>query len=33
MRLYVNIGTTLWPGLALRLVKPSKLTRITLVRK
>lgn len=33
MALYVNNGTGLWPGLALRLGKPSELTRITLVRK
>ena len=32
MRLYVNNGTALWPGLALRLGKPSELTRITLRR-
>jgi len=30
MTLYVNNGTALWPGLALRLGKPSELTRITL---
>lgn len=33
MHLYVNNGTALWPGFALRLGKPSELTRITLVRK
>lgn len=33
MTLYVNNGTALWPGLALRLGKPSELTRITLTRK
>ena len=32
MALYVNNGTALWPGLALRLGKPSELTRITLRR-
>jgi len=30
MHLYVNNGTGLWPGFALRLGKPSELTRITL---
>lgn len=33
MALYVNNGTALWPGLALRLGKPSELTRITLKRR
>jgi predicted MPP superfamily phosphohydrolase len=33
MALYVNNGTGLWPGLALRLGIPSELTRITLTRK
>jgi len=33
MALYVNNGTALWPGFALRLGKPSELTRITLTRK
>lgn len=33
MHLYVSNGTALWPGFALRLGKPSELTRITLVRK
>ena len=33
MALYVNNGTALWGGLALRLGKPSELTRITLRRK
>jgi predicted MPP superfamily phosphohydrolase len=33
MQLYVNNGTALWPGFAVRLGKPSELTRITLVRK
>ena len=32
MQLYVNNGTALWPGLAMRLGKPSELTRITLRR-
>ena len=32
MRLYVNNGTALWPGFALRLRRPSELTRITLRR-
>ncbi|MGI4880376.1 MAG: metallophosphoesterase, partial [Janthinobacterium lividum] len=30
MTLYVNNGTALWPGFALRLGVPSELTRITL---
>ena len=30
MTLYVNNGTALWPGFALRLGRPSELTRITL---
>ncbi|MGK3143567.1 metallophosphoesterase [Pantoea sp. C2G6] len=30
MQLYVNNGTALWPGMALRLGRPSELTRITL---
>ncbi|MFA6155172.1 metallophosphoesterase [Mesorhizobium sp.] len=30
MNLYVNNGTGLWPGFALRLGKPAELTRITL---
>ena len=30
MRLYVSNGTGLWPGFALRLGRPSELTRITL---
>ena len=30
MKLYVNNGTALWPGFALRLGIPSELTRITL---
>lgn len=33
MTLYVNNGTALWPGFALRLGKPSELTRITLRTK
>ncbi len=33
MRLYVNNGTALWPGFALRLGRPSELTRITLRRR
>ena len=33
MQLYVNNGTALWPGFAVRLGKPSELTRITLVRQ
>ena len=32
MSLYVNNGTGIWPGFALRLGKPSELTRITLRR-
>jgi predicted MPP superfamily phosphohydrolase len=32
MALYVNNGTALWPGFALRLGRPSELTRITLRR-
>ena len=32
MQLYVNNGTALWPGFALRLGRPSELTRITLVQ-
>ena len=32
MALYVNNDTALWPGLALRLGRPSELTRITLRR-
>jgi predicted MPP superfamily phosphohydrolase len=32
MQLYVNNGTALWPGFALRLGKPAELTRITLRR-
>jgi len=30
MTLYVNNGTALWPGFALRIGVPSELTRITL---
>jgi predicted MPP superfamily phosphohydrolase len=30
MQLYVNNGTALWPGFAIRLGRPSELTRITL---
>jgi predicted MPP superfamily phosphohydrolase len=30
MMLYVDNGTALWPGFALRLGRPSELTRITL---
>ena len=30
MTLYVNNGTGLWPGFALRLGRPAELTRITL---
>ena len=30
MQLYVNNGTALWPGFALRLGRPAELTRITL---
>lgn len=33
MQLYVNNGTGLWPGMAVRLGRPSELTRITLKRK
>jgi predicted MPP superfamily phosphohydrolase len=33
MSLYVNNGTALWPGFALRLGRPSELTRITLARR
>ena len=33
MTLYVNNGTALWPGFALRLGVPAELTRITLRRK
>jgi hypothetical protein len=33
MILYVNNGTALWPGFALRLGRPSELTRITLRRR
>lgn len=32
MTLYVNNGTALWPGFAMRLGRPSELTRITLRR-
>ena len=32
MQLYVNNGTALWPGFALRLGRPSELTRLTLRR-
>ena len=32
MILYVNNGTALWPGFAVRLGRPSELTRITLRR-
>lgn len=32
MQLYVNNGTALWPGFAIRLGRPSELTRITLRR-
>lgn len=32
MQLYVNNGTALWPGFALRLGRPSELTRITIRR-
>ncbi|MEE4149811.1 metallophosphoesterase [Pseudomonas viridiflava] len=32
MQLYVSNGTALWPGFALRLGRPSELTRITLRR-
>ena len=30
MQLYVNNGTALWPGMAIRLGRPSELMRITL---
>lgn len=33
MQLYVNNGTALWPGMAVRLGRPSELTRITLRRR
>ncbi|QJU60128.1 metallophosphoesterase [Sphingomonas sp. AP4-R1] len=33
MTLYVNNGTGIWPGFALRLGKPSELTRFTLQRR
>lgn len=33
MTLYVNNGTALWPGFAMRLGRPSELTRITLQRQ
>lgn len=33
MQLYVNNGTALWPGMAVRLGRPSELTRITLLRQ
>lgn len=33
MTLYVNNGTGIWPGFAMRLLRPSELTRITLRRK
>ncbi|MEG3110508.1 MULTISPECIES: metallophosphoesterase [unclassified Pantoea] len=33
MQLYVNNGTALWPGVAVRLGRPSELTRITLQRR
>ncbi|MBP2171345.1 putative MPP superfamily phosphohydrolase [Erwinia toletana] len=33
MSLYVNNGTALWPGMAIRLGRPSELTRITLTLK
>jgi predicted MPP superfamily phosphohydrolase len=32
MTLYVSNGTALWPGFALRLGRPSEMTRITLRR-
>ena len=32
MTLYLNNGTALWPGFALRLGVPAELTRITLRR-
>ncbi|MXP50470.1 metallophosphoesterase [Pantoea sp. Eser] len=33
MQIYVNNGTALWPGMAVRLGRPSELTRITLRRQ
>lgn len=33
MQLYVNNGTALWPGMAIRIGRPSELTRITLTKK
>jgi predicted MPP superfamily phosphohydrolase len=33
MTLYVNNGTGIWPGFAMRLLRPSELTRITLRKK
>lgn len=33
MTLYVNNGTGIWPGFAMRLLRPSELTRITLRAK
>jgi hypothetical protein len=33
MQLYVNNGTALWPGFAVRLGRPAELTRITLRQK
>jgi predicted MPP superfamily phosphohydrolase len=33
MHLYVNNGTALWPGFALRIGRPAELTRITLSRQ
>jgi predicted MPP superfamily phosphohydrolase len=33
MQLYVNNGTALWPGFALRLGRPSELTVFTLRRR
>lgn len=33
MTLYVNNGTGIWPGFAMRLGRPAELTRITLYRK
>ena len=32
MTLYVSNGTGLWPGFALRLGRPSEMTRLTLRR-
>ena len=32
MTLYVNNGTALWPGFAIRLGRPSELTLITLLK-